>query len=302
MVAGRRRRWPTLAIGAVAASVLFAAWRDSAPLADSSGRLQIIPAFLSADEVRALRSLAAANHDLFATSEPLHYASVTLPSRWESGASWLTVAIEDRIANVSGIASNTQDSPLHLAVSRPYDGSLGHAFNMHHDTNKSPRRVATVIIYLSDEDEDGLLGGETVFPCLTFNRAANTASTPSDLCARLQDGFTRGHRFLRVATATSGSPAFDGEATAAASELCARGDSLAAREPSVRIIPRRGTALLFFSGSVHSFHRHMHADSWGDMWHGGCRVRQGEKWTLQLFKEMAIDDDGISRQADATAM
>ena len=186
-----------------------------------------------------------------------------------------------------------------FTVSRPYDGSLGHAFNMHHDTNKSPRRVATVIIYLLTKTRTDCSEARPSFHASPSIALPHCIDSQRSVCATA-GWLYESHRFLEC-HGHVWQPSIRREATRRRAN-CARGDSLAAREPSVRIIPRRGTALLFFSGSVHSHHRHVHADSWGDMWHGGCRVRQGEKWTLQLFKEMAIGDDGISRQADATAM
>ena len=42
----------------------------------------------------------------------------------------------------------------------------------------------------------------------------------------------------------------------------------------------RGMAVLFLSAAPHGGAPLPH------MWHGGCRVRRGEKWTLQRFKEL----------------
>jgi len=49
----------------------------------------------------------------------------------------------------------------------------------------------------------------------------------------------------------------------------------------LRIAPARGSALLFLS-----VRRDAPTRGLPHMWHGGCRVHRGEKWTLQFFKEL----------------
>ena len=63
----------------------------------------------------------------------------------------------------------------------------------------------------------------------------------------------------------------------AASRMC---DARDAPAEAVRVAPRRGMAVLFLSAAPHGGAPLPH------MWHGGCRVRRGEKWTLQRFKEL----------------
>ena len=280
---------------------------------DVAGRLFLLPNFLAEDEVLAFRSIAEINPSRFETKPPLHYAYAELPAHHESSANELTRAVEERIANVTGIPAHVGDSRLQMAVTRPWSEALGHIFNLHHDTNKAPRRAATVLIYLSDASSDRLEGGETIFPCLELDENHPMAS---DLCKRLGTAFAAGERFLRATSAThDGNPAFDTEAAEAASEECLRmpyshdskddiggtgvatkhmspGDQAMAargRTGGLHIRPLRGAALLFFSRRDDE-----EAHLIPEMWHGGCRVRQGEKWTLQLFKELPahVDDDG----------
>ena len=70
---------------------------------------------------------------------------------------------------------------------------------------------------------------------------------------------------------------FDEDAVRAASQMCGAREAPA---EALRVAPRRGMAILFLSAAPHGGAPLPH------MWHGGCRVRRGEKWTLQRFKEL----------------
>ena len=53
----------------------------------------------------------------------------------------------------------------------------------------------------------------------------------------------------------------------------------------LRVEPVAGSALAF----VHE-ESDKSAEALADMWHGGCRVTAGTKWTLQQFKELPDGD------------
>ena len=190
---------------------------------------------------------------------------------------------------VTGIQAHEGDSPLRIAVNRPWthatadeDGDSQALQNLHHDTNERPRRVATVLMYLSGGDEDDqegrslVEGGETLLPCVKPRGSAGSVNT--DLCERLRRGFESGERFLSPPRGIHSGRCFDETAAAVASDLCK-----APTASGLRIAPKRGAAVLFLSASPE-------ADGgilW-NMWHGGCRVQRGEKWTMQQFKELPI--------------
>ena len=174
-----------------------------------------------------------------------------------------------------------------LAASKPwqrrYEG--GTLQNLHHDRNEGPGRVATVLIYLTDVPS----GGETLFPCA--GPAARRTRELDAVCGRLAGAYGAGERILwpafysdsfdvpafqRVDTAC---PQGDGGGGGAGGKGGAGGDAQA--DGMLLFRPRKGSALLFWSapmGNASAAHPHM--------WHGGCRVWRGEKWTLQKFKEM----------------
>ena len=86
--------------------------------------------------------------------------------------------------------------------------------------------------------------------------------------------------------ATPATAAVEMQAAATATETAAAVASDLCKAPTasgLRIAPKRGAAVLFLSASPE-------ADGgilW-NMWHGGCRVQRGEKWTMQQFKELPI--------------
>ena len=82
---------------------------------------------------------------------------------------------------------------------------------------------------------------------------------------------------------------FDEDAVRAASQMCGAREAPA---EALRVAPRRGMAILFLSAAPHGGAPLPH------MWHGGCRVRRGEKWTLQRFKELprGHPDGGVFSQ------
>lgn len=264
---------------------------------DASERLFWVEDFLSEEEVDIFRAVGAANPAAFEAVDRLDYATATLPRNNE-----VTEVIEERIAALTGIAVNEADSPIHLAVTRTWEPTRPHCFNLHHDTHKGfSERVATVLIFLADEDADGLGGGETMFPCLVPAGAtadehecrSPPAEAERDLCARLMDGFERGERFLRINSASHEKPSFDGAASAAASEACAATRTMAeSGRRGIRVQPRRGAAIFFWSADVDDVSPACSGATplaHPEMWHGGCRVHAGEKWTAQQFKAWRPD-------------
>ena len=151
---------------------------------DASNNLFWVEDFLTEQEVNILRSVGAANPGAFEAEDRLDYATATLPRDNE-----VTREIEERIASLSGIAVNEVDSPIHLAVTRTWEPTRPNCFNLHHDTHKGfAERVATVLMFLSDGDADGLDGGDTIFLASSqrAQRQRSDSAAPSRLptCAR----------------------------------------------------------------------------------------------------------------------
>jgi hypothetical protein len=286
---------------------------------DRDGLLFWIPSFLSADEVAHFRRLAAPRFDADArashTALGRAYQSADLYRPWEARADELTRRVEARIGVLTGIESHEAEAPLSIHRTLPWVPSREDTLpegtpregtpmlqNLHHDVGHRPRRIATVLVYLSDAT-DGLAGGETVFPCLhpadakdiaggsgvTRTRTHASASSDGDggeLCPRLRDGFTRGHRFLSEPGGLHADiPSFDANAARAAADHCRSGDEEGSQNRrGVRVEPLRGAALLFFPRAPSDGR-----DLPEGMWHGSCRVRKGEKYTLQQFKEPPVE-------------
>ena len=139
---------------------------DGAIALDAHGLVRLVPGFLRAGEIDALVRFGHTIAELNDISE--RYASVELSPPLigtssgrgggdaggagaardddDGGRLLLLRTIEERIANLTGIPIHDDESPLMLAVSRPwtrrYEG--GALQNLHHDQNTAPGRVATV--------------------------------------------------------------------------------------------------------------------------------------------------------------
>jgi len=270
--------------------------------AGDAGLAYLVRDFLSVAETsHIIRRSAALAH-----GEPKPYASMVLGARGDDGVIDPTLeAIENRIVNLTGVPAG--DVPR-VSLNRPW--GTEHAAsrvalqNLHHDQNQRPRRALTILIYLSggeDEggDEEVLRGGETLFPCVTSRAqpeddgAAHSGGGGGDgtmlgrteLCERLERAYHERRLSLTMPNGIFRTPSFDPQAALAASELCrshTSGGVGGASEPALRVAPRRGSALLFRSMRLDS----PSLTSLPQMWHGGCRVRSGEKWTYQMFKEL----------------
>jgi len=245
-------------------------------------------------------------------AEPVHTGRHRAAKDYARNYSPLEVAdtvllgIERRVSELVGIPFHDFETPLQLSHTRPpsadaptLEGSYIPSGNVHHDLNFRPNRTASLIMYLTSEGgepwvEDGLFteaqpleGGATIFPCVRpwpSDVEAATPPPPPDealvgACERFTSLFDRGMRFLlhpladaaQSAQVTSAEP----EAATLTSDLC-----VAASAPgSLRVRPRRGDALLFLSVHPET------GEAFPQMWHAGCPVARGHKWTLQKFKE-----------------
>ena len=175
-----------------------------------------------------------------------------------------------------------------VAVNRPWPARYFDAegantiLNLHHDKNNRAERTVTVLIYLSGGPEDDaesapadrLRGGHTAFPCVKPVGRGPVADM-GDLCRRLVTGYDAGERMLEPA-----GPGFDPLVAKAHRDLCRLSQIDATKERAVLAPPRRGSALLFWSAPPDDMDAGLR-----HMWHGACRVMQGEKWTLQKFKQ-----------------
>ena len=91
----------------------------------------------------------------------------TLSHGKDEGPDHVLLGIERRVTELTGIPFHDRESPLQIGVTTPHNihgVPIGTA--LHHDVNARFNRVASVIMYLTDEENDGLIGGHTLFPCL----------------------------------------------------------------------------------------------------------------------------------------
>ena len=124
------------------------------------------------------------------------YRSVLLEH--ELGKDPLIASLEDRMARLTGIPAHKDESPLRLSLNMPWDKSSKlHLQNLHHDTAKgAERRVATILMYLSDGVSDSLRGGGTLLPCIGRADSKGPSRSTADTCSRLVHAFERGDKFL----------------------------------------------------------------------------------------------------------
>lgn len=274
---------------------------------DESGHVYLIDRFLTEDEVEHLRLVGG--HALPPEAPHAHVSWAELPRPWEARADPVVAMIEARIANLTGIAPHADESPLLLEVQRSWPEGASHEPSaaaapeagvgelhsaLRHDAAQRPQRVASVLVFLSDERDaparHGTLPPDELLPCAAHDGTASYlggGGGANALCSRLERALRDGDGVLSPAGAEHPSsapdakppPCFDSDAARAASALCAAAGAPAGGARHLRISPRRGTALLVFTASPDDGRLLAH------MWRGSCRVASGERWTLQAFKE-----------------
>mmetsp|Transcript_22369 Transcript_22369/g.42668 ORF Transcript_22369/g.42668 Transcript_22369/m.42668 type:complete len:357 (-) Transcript_22369:447-1517(-) len=160
--------------------------------------------------------------------------------------------------------------------------------NIHHDHNNNRARSCTLMIYLSDVPEEGC--GETFFPCADAPPADHIRTgferlylknqlivqhpdpgeeLPGDHLDVLYECEARYHHLkaMGLDSATSGSQSIPG--VVLGDDEC----------PGVLISPQLGRAVLFYHEDVSS-----EIPEHGTAWHAPCRVKEGDKWLITMFK------------------
>lgn len=224
------------------------------------------------------------------------------------------------------------------AWTHDYEGKV-HLRNLHHDQNHAPRRVATVLIYLEDEVDGGETWFPCLHPKESEDNVKDESGKGKDeangdrdeednngheveeeedddeddvddeeergdeLCKRLSAGYMAGELSLTMYdpfyTGT-----FDHRAAAIADDTCRRLRETGT-ESGLFVRPQAGAALLFWSvqpgvdGPPAVPSRSNRGLS--HLWHGGLRVWQGEKWTLQRFKEPPPSEVESSTESEKSA-
>lgn len=306
---------------------------------DEFGHAFRVRDFLTSEEVAHVRSLAS---DRTRYKEAMPGSDVVMPNvhfQFKLTGDDVVANISARIGRLTGIPPHSEEDYAAMTVMRPWCkpheicptfrhdrerasldelARLGarrsgvETTNLHHDHNQNPRRVVTVIVYLSGGEEGGdggekgsaaagtpLEGGETLFPCVRppakrtkggkggggggGGKPRKPAAAVSKLCAQLVKYFNGSavrhlvpHDAQRD-TSAPGYPQLTAPEAAATYSMC----SSSATPPGVvRYTPLAGSALLFLSASAAERRLLEH------MWHGGCRVRKGQKVIIQQFKSL----------------
>ena len=287
-------------------------WSDGLTRLDVAGEVYLVRDLLSRGEVDHVLARMAA------LRTPVRPHATAVISGWDNRGRVvdpLMVAVEERVANLTGIPPHGAEGMPRVTLTRPLgggsEGSSGGGGgsaaseaersssetgaaatalkNLHHDQNSvadadgrrgwKRRRAVTALVYLSDAENDGLVGGETLFPCVVRDGSSRTSDEREEsTCTRLAAAYSRGELEL---TMRGG---FDEAAARDVSGMCGVDRSVGGADgggTGLRVTPRRGWAALFLSVRPDA-----PAEGLPHMWHGGCAVRAGEKWTLQLFKEL----------------
>lgn len=157
--------------------------------------------------------------------------------------------MEQRVANLTGIRSHNDERVYFVS-----QGAHARIGLPHHDLNKAPLRVVTVLIFLTD----GLpRSGDLQFPCF----GGTGGRGMEDVCDALQRGFRAGRRAIDYAGAAS-KQSWNATAHTQILDACTRFPP-----PATRFSPKAGRAVMFWS-----------ATSLGTpietTWHAACPIKQ----------------------------
>lgn len=193
---------------------------------------------------------------------------------------------------MSALTNNPLDMDSGATIQLAYRNASGSGIlDLHHDHNAiamdimnaglpASRRpsltllFATIIGYLVDTES----GGETVFPCIC-DRSSKKCSKNQQACSFLYErGVLNVHMAGHNTPFKTLNPSEEGEVAKRARYLAKAADDLCKGKTKVgiRVTPRAGVGLLFFSNNVRGI-----ADP--RAWHGGCKVTKGLKQTMQRF-------------------
>ena len=275
------------------------------------------PAFVTDDDAEHLRELLVPIAEAAGTTGPKDrpykgYKNHVLTA--EDRRDPVVVRLERRVAELTGVPASRNDM-LSFIISTPYQKNHGTLHNVHHDRNRSPGRVATVLIHLAgggDEDGDHIGGGETIFPCARSGGDEHDSKSP--MCHGLRELYEHGKfniympanqdalRRLPPGRARDQMITWSKEmenmcsASLSEDEASREAGRRSDQAEPLRFWPRKGAAMLFLSHAPTnascggagggSGERVMRLESRPLMWHGGCRVRSGKKLLLTIFKEL----------------
>lgn len=221
----------------------------------SDPKVFVVDGFLSAEDCRALRELSAGPRGpRFAESGM--QASMDADFRTSSTSAFTVEEemAEPLLARVLARIHLYARMPLRhgemLQVAR-YRG--GEKYELHRDSDNSVRRLATAIVYLSEDE--GLQGGETIFPMAGPLDPSKPRAVAVDL-DRIAHGFEVKLRPL--------------------AEVCGEREG-------VLIGPREGRLVLLYNLGNPWQKPNGDVNVTLDAYHGSCPVTAGEKWIFQRW-------------------
>lgn len=185
---------------------------------------------------------------------------------------------------------------------------------LHHDKNHALVRRATALVYLngndSEQHEDALVGGETLFPALPrWASDREHILTPDSehraLSEQLESIVSNTIKSLDATDAWPELQSISGDKLhSEAMRLCAKAATQTAFDgdngygPLLAVAPVQGRALFWWHEGPMAYNlteSGPEGDILGNMWHIGCPVQQGKKLSLQKFKNYGPDSDACKR-------
>ena len=156
----------------------------------------------------------------------------------------------ERVARLSGVRSH-KDERVYFVAQGPHS-RMGLP---HHDLNKAPMRVVTVLIFLSDGRPRS---GALQFPC--FGGADGRGM--ADVCDTLRRGFREEGRRAIDYSGTVSNQSWNTTAHSAILDACT-----SYPPPAVRFAPKAGTAVMFRSATPEG-------EPVETTWHAACPIKE----------------------------
>eukprot|EP00401_Gymnodinium_catenatum_P051476 CAMPEP_0117555566 /NCGR_PEP_ID=MMETSP0784-20121206/51340_1 /TAXON_ID=39447 /ORGANISM="" /LENGTH=397 /DNA_ID=CAMNT_0005352775 /DNA_START=93 /DNA_END=1284 /DNA_ORIENTATION=+ len=202
--------------------------------------------------------------------------------------------LEERLGNLTGVADHAGEAAIKLTSYTKYIPTDEYippdAYVLHHEKVGRPRRIATVIVFLSSLQPDE--GGHTVFPAAQLGskrddvRNAFAAITPPlGKYFQVNEHTVSGEDKVGLRSPEAAADPNVEKARAAAEAACR--DAADGTPSAVASPAQAGSAVVWY----HELGRNRKVDPMA--WHAGCFVRGFgvTRWAIQKFKESQLTDE-----------